>query len=215
MAYGPYGTWVSIYDDDNHNGVGVNWSDGLPKKLYDLLNGRYGIKQKQRNTPITMLGFNDDSFVIFLQDKKYKMSVPDCSFLNDLQEYFDSNAPTFLALSFKRSAYVVDGEDEYFRKNIPFRMEQLLTSKRNARVISASLGSKPDSFFLLFSDGKAFWNEIPKRLEDTLNNFEKPIKRLMLSEYDERYLLLYNDGSYEYQFNTTQSIPTVLIRTQT
>ena len=210
IAFGPNGSWVALTENDK-----IFWSEGLSNRLRNLLNGRYGSKQK--NSPVTMLVYDQDSHVDFFKNGSYKCFILDEDLENDFEGALSvgGGPPLYIALSYSTNGYAMewrnaDHFDTY--SSLPNRMRELYKTKNNAVVIWAALGNQKDSFFLLYSDGRCFYENLPKKLEDTLRLNGKPIKRVCLSQFDERYLLVYQDGSYEYQYTNNETLPTCVIK---
>ena len=202
--------------DNNNDEVyakdGIYWSAGLPEKLHNLLNGRYGENQKQKNSPVTMLAYDEHSFVVFYSNGSYRYIGNNPDFEEALED--SKGDLNILALSFRTnsSGYLLIRGEYIYCRNLPHKIEQLIVPKIEAGIDWVALGNKHDSYFILYYGGRYKYNGLPDKLANTLRNCKKPIKRLYLSQFDDRYLLLYKDGSSEYQFSITQSLPTSVIK---
>ena len=83
-------------------------------------------------------------------------------------------------------------------KNIPSEMQQLIQDKNDCNVLWTAFGNREDSYYIKFEDGNHFWNNLPFKLEDILQNSINDIKRVCLSQFDNRFLVIYQDDSFEH-----------------
>ena len=112
-------------------------------------------------------------------------------------------------MNFKRDSYFADiGNEDYidFReRNLHIAMKVMIENKKKegSFISWAAMGKEEDSYFLSFHDGRTFWNNLPDKLEESLRKAKiqgLSIKRVCLSTFDDRYLLLYDNGNIEYQY---------------
>ena len=110
IAFGPNGTWVSVFDDDDDNSFGIKWSEGLPQKMVEILNGRYGPNQNQRCSPITSLAYDENQYIFFFANGKYKGYNIDEELEEEFEGYVQGRSrrdlSTFLT-NWLRMAYIM------------------------------------------------------------------------------------------------------------
>ena len=158
-----------------------------------MLKGRY--KPKQTNLPVILLYYDQDSLVTLFSDGSFRYHGSDLEFKDLLED--NIGIPSHLAICFCGNRYVVDRGGFNCWKNIPSEMQELIDSKSDVSITWTAFGYRENSFFISFSDGRKFWNNVPKKLDEILKSSKKDIKRVCLSQFDERYLIFYEDGNLE------------------
>ena len=184
VAFGPNGGWVALYGTDKVHSDGINWA-GVPTGLSNLLYNKYtnGLYNSKRRLPrVTMLAFDETSFIICYSNGSYSTHGAGNEYDEDLFPLGKSHSPTFLAMNFKRDSYFADIGNEdyidfttyqyclYYQYNLPIAMKKLIANKKKEGpfVSLAAMGKEEDSYFLSFTDGRTFWNNLPDKLEESL-----------------------------------------------
>ena len=184
---------MALFDDDRTHSHGIRWSTALPKKIFNLLKGRY--KPKQTNLPVVLLYYDLDSFVTLFSDGSFRYLGTDLEFKDLLED--NIGIPSHLSMSFAGNRYIVDRGGFNCWKNIPSEMQELIENKSDISISWTAFGYEENSFYISFSDGSKLWNNLPRKLDELLKNNKKDIKRVCLSQFDERFLIVYEDGNLE------------------
>ena len=215
-----------MYDNDKGHPHGISWgvnriSNGISTGLHNLLNGR---ENSERKLPtVKMLAFDDDSSVICFSNGTYRTYGLGNDYKEELFIPRKSHPPSFLAIDFQRDSYLVDvGSHNYMdlkEKNLPIKMKKVIeNNKTDSSYVSwAAMGRKEDSYFVSFSDGRTFWNNLPEKLDESLKEAKRrkiPIKRVCLSAFDDRYLLLLDNRKREFQYCSSGALETLITKYQ-
>ena len=183
-----------MFKDDSIHSHGVKWSTSIPHKIFNLLKGRYS--PKQNNLPIVLLYYDNDAFVTLFSDGSFRYIGSDLEFKELLEDAI--GIPSHLAISLSDSKYIMDRGGFSCWKSIPSEMQQLIQDKNDCQISWTAFGSQKNSYYILFEDGNHFWNNLPSKLEDILQNSRTNIKRVCLSQFDNRFLVIYHDDSFEH-----------------
>jgi len=187
-------SWVKVEDEV------ITWSKGLPKELWNLLNGRY-CNDKQKNSPLKSLSFDNDKFFAFFEDGAWRTwgyyHEGLCEELNESEgdmEFFSFGENT--SHIFRRS------EITYWC-GVPSRMDQLLKTRHQHTVTWAQLGCN-GAYFLKYSDGQYYWGGLHESLDELLTNNQAEITRVYLSPSDnDVYYVEYTSQSAEWKAATS------------
>ena len=76
-------SWVKVEAFDRD----ITWSEGLPQKLWNLLNGRY-TNCKQENSPVTIISYDDEKFFVGFDDGGWRLGG---NYSKTLAEHFDES----------------------------------------------------------------------------------------------------------------------------
>jgi hypothetical protein len=190
VAFGPNDTWV-VFEDD---GDDIDWSLGLPTKLWNVLNGRY-CNSGQHNSGVKVLAFTEDDYFVQFQNGAYK-SLGD----NDMYESLDdatSDGCTIEFFSFgDNGSYVFGGGGQVFWRNVPSRMNQLIRTRNQSNIDWAAIGDD-GAWFLLYSDGCCYWDGFSDNLDETAEG-DRGIANLFLSPFNENYYVNFYDSNCEW-----------------
>jgi hypothetical protein len=191
VAFGPGDTHVVFGGEQQ-----PTWSGGLTTSLWNMLNGRYP-KRGQHNSPVHVLAYNSDSWFAGFKDGGWK-----CSADSGLSAALHKTCGRLDFGSFgDGSSYVFSCNGQMFWRGVPFRMEQLIQSRRQHAVEWAALGHQ-GAWFLRFSDGTVFWGgSLNEHIESTCANGPSP-KRLFLSPSNDNYYVQFGDGRAEWVADT-------------
>ena len=176
-----------------------------------------------------MLAFDNTSSIICYSNGSYRTHGAGNEYDEDLFPSGKSHSPTFLTINFKRDSYFADiGNEDYFdfrERNLHIAMKVMMRESYESRdenkkkegsfITWAAMGKGEDSYFLSFHDGRTFWNNLPDKLEESLRKARiqgLSIKRVCLSTFDDRYLLLYDNGNIEYQYCCSNSMQTLVTK---
>ena len=169
-----------------------------------------------------MLAFDDDSSVICYSNGSYKTYGSGKIYEEDLFPTRKSHPPTFLSVDFETHSYYADmGNDTYMdfkERNLSIALEKAIENKKindQTYVSWAAIGYIEDSYFLLFNDGRFYWNNVPEKLQESLRKAQRQrlsIKRVCLSTFDDRYLLVYGNGDTEFQYCNAGSLTTRIMK---
>ena len=162
------------------------------------MKGRYS--PKQNNLPVVLLYYDHEAFIAFFSDGsfRYVNSYDDCRSDLEFKELLEDaiGIPSHLAISFSGSKYIMDRGGFSCWKNIPSEIQQLIQDKNDCHISWTAFGNRENSYYILFEDGTHFWNNLPLKLEDILKNSKNDIKRVCLSQFDDRFLVMYEDDSF-------------------
>eukprot|EP00435_Cladocopium_sp_Y103_P066453 s647_g28.t1 len=181
VALGGQETFVLSWPDGQ-----VSWSGGLDTKLRGLLNGRYN-NSGQKNRGISCISFADDRYAVCYEGGRWQFVCDSLS----MEVMDDAGTISCLSLG-PQGSYFVMGEQRLHWSGIPKRAEELIKTRKCAAVEWVALGTN-GSYFLLFSDGVYYWDDLHPTLIELLQQ-ERGIHRVFLSAEDESYFLQLEDG---------------------
>lgn len=194
IAFGPNDSWVALFMDDSFHPHGIKWSSQIPKKVFNLLKGRYSVKQN--NLPVVLLYYDHESYVTLFSDGSFRYVGSDLEFKELLEDQI--GIPSHLTVSFSGSKYIMDRGGFNCWKDIPNEMEELIQDKNECHISWTAFGNRENSYYILFDDGSNFWNNLPEKLDSILKNSGNTVKRVCLSQFDERFLIIYEDGTFDH-----------------
>ena len=184
VSLGPNDSWILQYKNGS-----IGWSSGLPDRAYKLLNGRYNNKNQQ-NIPLKEFAMGDDNnYFASYQNGGSCYLMPDVPRLSSQYE-----VNVHCATIGPDSSYIVLSEAGISWNRVPSRANQLIETRNNSSLVWASLGIN-GTYFLMYSDGKTYWDSNNNKSLDKILSGNKPIEKVNLCASSPNYFVLFADGS--------------------